>query len=486
MSQLVHDLIRSLSAREKAWFKRYSGLSGGGDAKNYLRLYEALVQQRVYDPEALQARFAGESLGRHLHSELNYLMEQVLKSLLNFHMERTHYRQLIKMSLYVDMLIEKGFRKQGLKILHKAKKLAYYNEEFSVILKLIQQEEEILFREGVLNFTEKLRQLKEERQIVTDKIQNVNELRLLREQTRELQFTDSYVTDVSKYPHIFDNPLMRSEASALSIRAKEHWYYIQEIRYYLTRRYREGQAAQREFLAFMEGHRHFFKSHKMLSVLSNFLLVAAILCDREALQEGLDRLDALAASDQHLDRVYIGYIRYGRLLEYYYNTRDKEATDAIKAEFALFLRTSYGDLMEAQANYSLFLIVRAHIDTGDYEGAVDWLNFWSQGPSLEYTLVHRRLFTLIAYHALGWNELLEAALDTTYKNLKSHRKYNKLSKAFLSYFRNCLRNPTRKTAWLQQLHNRLSAIRPLPEENKEFEYFDFLIWCEEEMNTTPY
>lgn len=79
MSQLVHDLIRSLSAREKAWFKRYSGLSGGGDAKNYLRLYEALVLQRVYDPEALQARFAGESLGRHLHSELNYLMEQVLK-----------------------------------------------------------------------------------------------------------------------------------------------------------------------------------------------------------------------------------------------------------------------------------------------------------------------------------------------------------------------------------------------------------------------
>ena len=48
----LHDLIRSLTKSEKRFFKLHSSLQSGD--KNYLRIFDAMDKQKVY--EAAQSR----------------------------------------------------------------------------------------------------------------------------------------------------------------------------------------------------------------------------------------------------------------------------------------------------------------------------------------------------------------------------------------------------------------------------------------------
>ncbi len=476
MSKNVFDLVKSLTKREKAYFNRFASTYSGSKEKNYLLLYEALMEMEEYNVEALKHRFAGSTIAKYLSSESDYLEEQLLKSLANFYFDSTPHRELQKDILFIDILIEKGFQKRALKILAQAKKIAYRNEDFTTILKLIQLEEEILFEEGILGFTKKLGELQAERQHITNQIQNLNELRLLREQARELQFTELFVTDPSKFPHIFANPLMETENNALSISAKEHWMYIREIRYYLTRQYKKGQLASSEYLAFMEENTHLVKPSKMHSTISNYLYFSVLLGDTETFFATLPKLEKMLAKSPS-DTVYILYIKYARIIELFYQTDDPRLYE-LATEAGVYLTQNHEKMGNTQVNYMALLMVKACLETGHYKVAADWLIFWNHIGPLEHTLIQNRLMTLILYLESGWNDLLESATATAYKTLRSHKKYDKLAAALISFFKTHLKKPNDIKINLEQLSTSLAEIKASPEDNKAFIYYDFHKWCE--------
>lgn len=60
----LHDLIKSLTKSEKRFFKLHSALQSG--PKNYLKLFEAIDKQPVYDEEEVKALFKKETFIKHL------------------------------------------------------------------------------------------------------------------------------------------------------------------------------------------------------------------------------------------------------------------------------------------------------------------------------------------------------------------------------------------------------------------------------------
>jgi hypothetical protein len=48
----LHDLIKSLTKSEKRFFKLHSSLQSGD--KNYLRIFDAIDKQKVYDEDAIK------------------------------------------------------------------------------------------------------------------------------------------------------------------------------------------------------------------------------------------------------------------------------------------------------------------------------------------------------------------------------------------------------------------------------------------------
>ena len=89
MDDPLFSLIQSLSAREKSYFRRYSKIHGDNPDRNYLHIYNFLEKQKEFDESKMKAQFSGKQFVKYLSSEKNYLFEQILTSLMNFHLNTT-------------------------------------------------------------------------------------------------------------------------------------------------------------------------------------------------------------------------------------------------------------------------------------------------------------------------------------------------------------------------------------------------------------
>lgn len=465
-----------MSSREKAYFRKYAQLHQREKDKNYFRLYESILDGPVENARALRLRFKGSRIYTHFSSEMNYLFEQLMKALLNFHLNSKNSHKLLKLIFYIEILLEKGERKKAAKLLRQAKETAYQYEDFSLIIKAIELEERALFKQGILDFLGKLESLEQERQLATDKISNLNRLRLLREQVREFQYTHIFVNYPERYPEVFAHSLLEDSSQALSKLALENWYYVKSIIGYLTRNLEEGVAASRVYLEFLEENEYLFPDSKLLPAISNYLLMLSLLNAKEEFLKGMEKLDALEQKGT-LDGNYIKYIRYARFFELAYQTSDKKLALEMLERTIFLLNEQNEYLGEAQKDYLFYYALRCCIDLRDFEQGFELMNLWYELGGEEFSTSLRRIFKLIIIYELGYFQWLETEVQTTYKVLKKHKKYARLEKTFIAFFRKISANPTREAQLLPRFYQDLLTIKATKEDNKYFDYIDYAKWC---------
>lgn len=480
MSDLIFNFVRSLTLREKAYFKRYTQLHNNSEDKNYLKIYKFIEKQKKYDEEALKRHFHKETFVKYLSSEKHYLLEQILNSLINFHANTSNNRRLLKLILYINILSEKGFKKKATKIIRQAKTLAYKHEEFTIILQLIQMEEEILFSHGILNYVQQLETLKAEREEITERIQMLNRLRLLKAQSRELQYEFMpHVSDPSKFPHIFDNPLLKNKNLIKSLKGQEIWHYINCITYYLVRDFEKSQHHYKDYLEFYEENEYLFNKNQKLPVLSNYMYLSAKVRDEEHFKVGLNKLTALLG-EKDIDAAYIYYIKYARQLELYHKTENQEEAITILDEIADYVEKNSEKFGKTEIDHLIVLLVRGGIETKQFTKAQQWINLWYKKVSIEVSLNIIKLFAMIIYYEQGYSNLLDHEINSTYKVLKKRKKITKLEQVFIRFFKKIVHEPDLNKAKkaFSQLKPVLQEIQIDPTQNILFEQFNFLNWCE--------
>ncbi len=478
MEDHVHALIHSLSSREKSYFKRYSRIHGDSPDRNYLHIYEFLEKQRDYDESKLKERFRDKSFVKYLSSEKNYLFEQLLNSLMNYHLNTTVRGKLARSVLHVDILMQRGFDGKARKILQHAKKLAYKYEEFTTIQILIRFEEEIIFKHGGMNFIDQLDELEKERETCIEKVNNINKLRLLKAQARELQFIEQYyVKDPGKYPHIFNNPMLDEESGALSVIAKDFWFYIREIRHYLLREFDESFRWLEKYLEFFEEHEYLFDVNKKLPLLSNYLYLASKTVQTGKFRAALVKLESLKKS-KGADANYIDYIKYSRLLEMHYRGGDRGDIATLLPVVDAFYAQSGKSLGPTERDYIIILLVRSYIYLGMFQKAQQWINRWYEHDGVDVSLNLIKLLGMIVYFELGYHSLLESECESAYKILRKRDRYGKLESEFIRFFKYAVRSSGSSgfRDRFGKFHDTLVEIRKDPDQSMLFEYFDFTQW----------
>jgi len=475
MSIFIHNFIKRMTMREKAYFKRFAKLYSEKAEKNYLQLFEAIARMEHFDKALLYKHFEGQPIARHLSSELNYLLKQLLKSMANFYLESAMPMKLQQAILYTEILIERGFQKKALKFLIKAKKLAYKYEDFTTILKLIQLEEEILFRQGILGFTEKLEVLGQERELITSKINNLNQLRLLREQIREWQLFIEHKNNKNEITLFFENKLIKEEEGAKSLRAKEHWFYIRAMLYSYIDENEQALTIYEAGIDFLMEHNFIFKPTNVLVFISNYLYSCCELKSKKLFFKMYDRLLAYHSAQQ-FNPTYTGFIKYARSMELYHQIKDLNATAKLVPDFVKFMK-EYSDKLEVlQKSYLYMILVRACIQSEKYELGLQHLNDIIQMGIRERLMPRSRLFLLMIYIQLDWIELAHSEIESAYKILVRHKKHNELTKTFIKYLKVYVKSPEKRVNTLEQLALKLEQLSLIPALSFEFAFFDYLEW----------
>lgn len=473
MDDFIHNFAHKLSLSEKAYFKKFASFHHGNTDKNYLKLYGLLMKQKQFSAEDLVPALDKIGLAKHYSSEQNYLYRQLMTSLINFHFENTTYRKLTKQILAIDLLMEKGFRKKANKVLRKAKKLATDLEEFSILLKLIQLEEEILFREGILNFTKKLQELKQERHRIMLIMENYSDLRLLREQVRELQYTIRYTRDFEQHPELLNPPLLKDASQALSIKALSHWLYIKMSIANMKDEPQESLEAGIQTLELIDQYPALFSSLQRAVTLSNVIYDLILLNDRSLFDKKMIQLK----EQKDVNKFYLAYVEYIRKLKF-----------GIKnLEFDLLLETlkpandfifNEHHLIEAAQRNNLFVaICSGWMMLGEYTKTIELLNLWEQVSAKNLYLSFRRIARLISYYELEWHNLLESEIQSAYKILKKHNVYEKREQVLVAFLRAVAKKPNRQIQARKKLCEKLTAIEKNPDLNLFYPDFDYLWWA---------
>ncbi len=474
MSKYVHDLVNKMTMREKGYFKTMSSLSGNDD-KNYLRLYKYVEQNSNYNQSDVREKFKDSSLGKYLSSEYNYLAEQLIKSLVNYHFDKSEKNKIRKSIQFINILIDKGLRKKALKILRHIKKLAYKNEYFSEVLTLIDLEEELLFKQGILGFTEKLKDFSAERQLLIDKINNLTRFRLLREEIKELWFQEGYLSSKIKSHPVLNAPILSGKEKAFSVRALEHWHYIVAMRDFVLQKHNNAISKFDDGIVFIRQHKNLFKVDVFLVYLSNYLFNCALVKDISAFKVAIAKLKTVEETN------YTKYIYYSRSLEMYYQINDFKKSEQLDNEVFNFIKNNSNEMQLTQYNYIYFLLVRNKIIQRDFEKALDYINQWLQLKLIAYYYMHIKLFMLIIHLEMQNHILLKSEISTAYKILKRHKQYNITAKKMIGLFKQILRSPKNEYQFLLTVAQEFSEMNFKEIKQKNYKYFDYLIWVESRM-----
>lgn len=124
VSDDLHKLIHSMNKREKIYFKRYA-LHGEKQGKNnYVKLYEAIANQKVYDEDAILKKFKDENFTKNFSVAKSYLYQVILRNLRNYYAGKNPEFEIRELLDRIDILFHKGLFKQCLKSIRRAEKLA--------------------------------------------------------------------------------------------------------------------------------------------------------------------------------------------------------------------------------------------------------------------------------------------------------------------------------------------------------------------------
>ena len=131
----LFSLIQSLTQAEKRYFKIFC-FSQKID-NNYLKLFELMVKQEIYDEEKIRKKFKAERFIKQLHVTKNYLYQLLLKSLRNYHATISADAEIKSLLRNVEILFVKELYEASFSELKKAEKLATNFENQTALLEII-------------------------------------------------------------------------------------------------------------------------------------------------------------------------------------------------------------------------------------------------------------------------------------------------------------------------------------------------------------
>ena len=89
-SNFIHQLIHSLTKNEKGYFVKLLKVHGGDPMnKKYFLLFSAIDKQLTYNESALTNQFKAEPFIKQFSVAKNYLIQIILKSLIQFNGTKT-------------------------------------------------------------------------------------------------------------------------------------------------------------------------------------------------------------------------------------------------------------------------------------------------------------------------------------------------------------------------------------------------------------
>lgn len=471
-------LVSSLSASERIYFKKNVNPQFSGKKKNHLLLYEAIIKHRVETIDQLKERFKGTSIEKHFASEMNYLFEAIMKALIQKSFIKSQDKQAIKYILSVDLLLEKGLVRRAHKVVTKAKSLAYYFEDFTTLIKAIEQEEKVLLHEGTLLNSKNISKLMNERRQVLDQAYNLVHVQLLAERVTAIQPKKGYIIESKFHKQILEKPAFWDKSLCKSTRALERHLYSRVFAFNILAKDVEFLGASSDYLDFLDKYNYLFEPITELEALSYHLKALTMNGHSERFQAFLrnpnnfSRLENVNAAFSMKVKMYL----LVRRMEHANVTGDMECIEEVLADSETLEEHERVLPANMWEFYSLHKM-GCYVQSNQFDIGLTSYDRWYSKTDDIHISRFMRVFKLMLILELGLHKIMDSELEATRKFLAKRPLPKMLQTSLLNFFRRAYRSSGNYFSDLQLLESELMLFEQEIEAKHIRKYFNFLGWC---------
>lgn len=154
MSANLQLLIGRMTQSEKIYFRKFAALQIGKETGTYsIKLFNYIHKHKKCSDDDCRAHFKGTYIEKFLPQVKAYLMQQLLRSLVNFHSTGLPANQYYSQYAELEILIEKGMHDYALKKILKCKKRSDWQRNVRFTLEIIRWQKTIMALKGFVGFT---------------------------------------------------------------------------------------------------------------------------------------------------------------------------------------------------------------------------------------------------------------------------------------------------------------------------------------------
>jgi len=489
----LFELIKSLTKSEKRYFKIITTKKDSASQKNnYLKLFDEIEKQKIYDEKKIVAKFSDSSFVKHLPSEKNYLYTLILKSLNLYHFTSSKGASMDELLHFTEILYSKGLYNQSRKVAGKARDVAlkeglYYQMvglsklrlalavQLAVSSEQLKAEEEDIF----FNLKSAVSNIANESKYMELKGQFLFLIRREGELVRK-------PSEMQKFDLIINNPLMNDEKKALTYESKNIFYFIRSVYHHVIGDFQKAYFFNKKALEFIESHpEKITQQSDYTAKINNICETCLRIKKYDEFRMYLDKLqDTPAASTLDKSRKFYRY--YELLLRMYVQTGEFNKGISLAPEIQEGMKLYEKHIHKSRVISLHYHFAYAYFGSGDHKNALVWINKILNDKTTDLRkdlLCFARILNFFIHFELHNNLLFEHILKSTRHFLYTKEKIYKLESIVLDLLRKLpkLTNESKTFDLLNDFKEELSHLQKDPFERLAFEYFDLLSWVESKL-----
>ncbi|MCX6198365.1 MAG: hypothetical protein NTY88_03965 [Bacteroidetes bacterium] len=477
-SDLLHQLIHSLSKTEKKYFKEFSG------GQNYVKLFDAINDQPEYDEEKLKKKFKHEAFTNNFSAAKKYLEEAIFRALRNFNsgklMDDVSYERLQNLKL----LYEKGLISAVEKQLPKLKAFCYEYEQFPRLLEILSFE--MQFNNSGIRSNEKLY---EERLRLIKIISNITYLNQIYGELILIATNRGHniKSENERIETLMQNPLLKEEAL---YGLPDELYALRNVFFvyhYLMGNFRESYLAKKKQFELTSQNNVLIKTKPktQLLLIGNLVSLAYNIPDASEFEFAYREMQNAHTQVQGFEGLKFEQRSTFGLL-YCKVKQDYSDLEQHVKYIEENLRKHEGDITLVREMDTYFNVAVAYFRKKDFGKAIDWLNkILNHERTDERQQINRyaRLLELLAHYELKNFELLDYKITNTQRYLAKRNLGDEFDKVLLNGFRHLIKAADKKETQkiFQDLKSSIQKISKDDLQKINEEQFEYLNWMEEKL-----
>ena len=484
----LFDLIKSLTKTEKRHFRLFVNRSGNTEEVKFIKLFDAMESMKLYDDQAILKKVPSIKKVQ-FSNQKAHLYKQILSSLRHYHIGQNVDIQLRESLDHAKVLYNKGFYKQALKLLDRAKGVAKDTRHFTISLEIMEFEKLIESQYITRSIKNRAEALTEEVMETTEIITSSHRLSNLSLNLYGLFLKKGYAKNEADFAEVnafFKENMPRVNMAHLSFYEKLYYHqchvWFNKIIQNFPNCYKHSLAwvelfksnpemAQKQPVQYIKGYRNLLASLFQLQYYTRF---CQVLEEVETLSQ-----DKSIVRDLNTEVLVFTFMYIAKINKHFMEGSFDKGVELIP------------DLLEKLERYKekidpervlmfYYKIASLYFGDANYRRAIFYLNqivYFKDLNLREDIHCFARILNLIAHFDEGQDFQLEYQIKSTFQFIGKMNDQRAVQKEIFQFLRKSGKiKPDELKQEFKALYSRLEALNEDLFERRPFLYLDILSW----------